>query len=91
MERETERHAGENGTAGKDAGAPGEREWYSRGYLPHRDAVGLTQSITFRLADSLPGERLKQWEQELASLPENRRLVERARRIQPKFRSCPLV
>jgi len=82
MERETERHAGENGTAGKDAGAPGEREWYSRGYLPHRDAVGLTQSITFRLADSLPGERLKQWEQELASLPENRRLVERARRIQ---------
>ena len=29
--------------------------WHSRGYLPHLDAAGLTQSVTFRLADSLPG------------------------------------
>jgi REP element-mobilizing transposase RayT len=28
--------------------------WYSRGYLPHLDTPGLLQSITFRLADSLP-------------------------------------
>ncbi len=28
--------------------------WYSRGYLPHLDVPGLLQSITFRLADSLP-------------------------------------
>ena len=37
-------------------------EWYSRGYLPHRDKPGLVQHITFRLADSLPYnvlERLK--------------------------------
>jgi hypothetical protein len=26
-------------------------EWRSRGYLPHRDSIGLLQSITFRLAD----------------------------------------
>lgn len=30
--------------------------WYSRGYLPHFDVPGLQQSITFRLADSLPAE-----------------------------------
>jgi putative transposase len=30
--------------------------WYSRGYLPHLDTPGLLQSITFRLADSLPKE-----------------------------------
>lgn len=37
-------------------------EWYSRGYLPHRDKSGLIQHITFHLADSLPLnvlERLK--------------------------------
>ena len=28
--------------------------WYSRGYLPHYDSVMVLQSITFRLADSLP-------------------------------------
>src|SRR3954451_14371796 len=27
---------------------------HSRGYMPHFDAEGFTQSITFRLADSLP-------------------------------------
>lgn len=38
-------------------GAP-HREWHSRGYLPHFDHPGLVQSITFRLADSLPAELL---------------------------------
>ena len=28
--------------------------WYSRAYLPHLDAPGLLQFITFRLADALP-------------------------------------
>ena len=37
-------------------------EWYSRGYLPHRDRMHLVQSITFRLADSIPLEKLKKWE-----------------------------
>lgn len=30
------------------------REWYSRGYLPHFDQPGLLQGVTFRLWDSLP-------------------------------------
>lgn len=36
--------------------------WYSRSYLPHCDAPGLIQAITFRLADALPKavlERIK--------------------------------
>jgi len=37
-------------------------EWRSRGYLPHRDRIGLLQSITFRLADSLPQEKLRELE-----------------------------
>ena len=45
-------------------GAP-HREWHSRGYLPHFDHPGLVQSITFRLADSLPAEKLAQWQAEL--------------------------
>jgi putative transposase len=31
--------------------------WYSRGYLPHCDAVGLVQHIVFGLADSIPPGR----------------------------------
>jgi hypothetical protein len=46
-------------------------EWYSRGYLPHRDAKELLQAVTFRLADSLPREKLTLLEEELLNLPEN--------------------
>lgn len=34
------------------------KQWHSRGYLPHCDVPGLIQSVTFRLADSLPAEVL---------------------------------
>lgn len=37
---------------------PTHKFWHSRGYLPHCDVPGLLQSITFRLADSLPVEVL---------------------------------
>ena len=30
------------------------KDWHSRGYVPHFDQPDLVQSITFRLADSLP-------------------------------------
>jgi len=40
-------------------------EWHSRGYLPHLDRIGLLQSITFRLADSLPQEKLRELEKEM--------------------------
>ena len=42
-----------------------EHEWHSRGYLPHRDRLGLLQIITFRLADCLSQEKLKELEEEL--------------------------
>lgn len=38
--------------------------WHSRGYLPHCDTPGLLQTITFRLADSLPASVLDRLLQE---------------------------
>jgi len=35
--------------------------WHSRGYLPHLDAPGLIQAVTFRLADALPRNILEAW------------------------------
>jgi putative transposase len=43
---------------------PTHKFWHSRGYLPHCDVPGLLQSITFRLADSLPVEVLHRLLQE---------------------------
>lgn len=40
-------------------GFPG---WHERGYLPHRDEPGLTQFVTFHLADSFPAELRSEWE-----------------------------
>ncbi len=80
---------GSSSNAGGDAGAPGNgvpsnppREWYSRGYLPHRNAWDIHQSITYRLADSLPRTKLKSLEAELADLAENQREAERRKRIE---------
>ncbi len=39
--------------------------WHSRGYLPHIDQPGLVQAITFRLFDSVPGDVLEKWKEEL--------------------------
>jgi REP element-mobilizing transposase RayT len=60
--------------------------WHSRGYLPHFDAPGLVQSITFRLADALPLKVVEGWRQELEidrHTPANdRRMTELLRRIE---------
>src|SRR5881628_1032539 len=40
----------------------GFRGWNERGYLPHRDEPGLTQFVTFRLADSFPEALRSEWE-----------------------------
>ena len=40
----------------------GFRGWHERGYLPHRDAPGLTQFVTFHLADSFPAALRSEWE-----------------------------
>ena len=52
--------------------------WHSRGYLPHFDSGKIVQSVTFRLVDSLPQEKLKILEEQLSSLPNT--LAERERR-----------
>ncbi len=44
------------------AEAQGFLGWHQRGYLPHRDAPGLTQFVTFRLHDSMPASRRGEWE-----------------------------
>ncbi len=49
--------------AAKPAPVPQPRHlgWHSRGYLPHCDAPGLIQAVTFRLADSLPRSQSAVW------------------------------
>ncbi len=67
-----------------DVGAPGvgAPEWYSRGYLPHRERKGLLQTITFRLADSLPQEKLREMQKELSLFPADRQDAERRKKIE---------
>jgi hypothetical protein len=43
-------------------GLPG---WSSRGYIPHYDAEGKIQHVTFRLTDALPMEVIEKWEEDL--------------------------
>ncbi|MEW6037043.1 MAG: DUF1156 domain-containing protein [Pseudomonadota bacterium] len=48
------------------AQAPG---WYRRGdkHPPHYDIPQLTQFVTFRLADTLPKDKLAEWKEDLAT------------------------
>ena len=69
-----------NGKAEPGYGAP--KGWYSRGYLPHLDAPGTLQFITFRLGDSLPQTVLKQVEEELRQIPVSIRERERRKKIE---------
>lgn len=56
----------------------GFRGWHERGYLPHRDEPGLTQFVTFHLADSFPAALRSEWETMLG-VEDNR---ERRRRLE---------
>lgn len=53
------------------------KEWRSRGYLPHWEAGEVAQSITFRLADSLPTVALEELERQLRLLPPDEISAER--------------
>jgi putative transposase len=44
----------------------GFKGWNTRGYLPHFDAPGVRQFITFRLADSIPPKLKHEWLQILS-------------------------
>lgn len=61
-------------------GAP--RGWYSRGYLPHYNSPETIQSVTFRLADSLPQSKLREIENELADSPPGKIDAERRKKIE---------
>ncbi len=47
--------------AGRPRSQSEHRGWHSRGYLPHFDSQELVQMVTFRLADSLPREKIETW------------------------------
>jgi len=63
-------HTHTPGNAEPQLGNP-EAHWYSRGYLPHFDRIGTLQSITFRLADSLPQSKLDQLQEIIEALPDD--------------------
>jgi putative DNA methylase len=56
--------------------------WYSRGYFPHFDGEGMTQHVTFHLADSLPQHVLNGWREELQLLSAKDAERKRRTRIQ---------
>lgn len=66
--------------------APGHRPprgWHGRGYLPHFDAGSeYAQSVTFRLADSIPEHVRRGWEEELRNRPVPKRELELHRLIE---------
>src|SRR5690606_37679863 len=56
--------------------------WYNSRKLPHFDGPSVTQFISFRLADSLPSDRLRQIKAELRALPLAQQGVERRRKME---------
>jgi REP element-mobilizing transposase RayT len=76
--------------ANREIGVPREKNgaarvsgavWHSRGYLPHFEGSEATQHVTFHLADSLPQTVLLRLDAELKSLPEEKREVERRKKV----------
>jgi REP element-mobilizing transposase RayT len=51
-----------SGASPPELGRRGFHGWHERGYLPHRDEPGLTQFVTFHLADSFPVALRSEWE-----------------------------
>lgn len=58
------------------------RGWHCRGYLPHFDGGQIAQTVTFRLADSLPERVLAQWELELSHMKTREADIERRKKIE---------
>ena len=59
-------------------------EWHQRN-LPHRDKEGLIQSITFRMADSLPQSLLKEIKVKLSSLTDDEKQLEKRKLYQAQL------
>ena len=78
MPNRAEQPAGE--TPALQRGGP--RGWRYRGYLPHFDGGEMWQTVTFRLADSFPTDRLEAWKWELRLLSKEQADQELHRRIE---------
>ncbi|HZS06033.1 MAG TPA: transposase [Blastocatellia bacterium] len=63
------------------AGRTGTPRRYSRGYLPHFSGEEVTQTVTFRLVDSMPQVVLERWREELKHLAQKDYDRERRKRI----------
>lgn len=73
-----------------DEEAVGFRGWHSRGYLPHFDAPGLIQFITFRLDDAMPAARRSVWEAMLQIEEERERLIRIEAYLDKGYGACSL-
>ena len=70
------------GSADRLVGIKKAKEWYNRGYLPHRNKSGLLQMITYRLADSLPEEVLTRLNNEIKLLPSEKQDPAKRKKIE---------
>lgn len=69
--------------AGLEAGTPRQNKgWYKHGNLPHYDAGNAYQSITYRLADSLPKAKLDELAEELRNVDPKYMEAERRKQIE---------
>jgi putative transposase len=68
----------------------GFRGWYSRGYLPHFDAPGVRQMITYRLHDAMPASRRHEWEALIAIEEERERRIKIESYLDAGYGECHL-
>lgn len=62
LQRVVERQRATSPQLTRDEKIKGFQGWNERGYIPHRDEPGLTQFVTFRLADSFLVELRDEWD-----------------------------
>ncbi|MEO6994075.1 MAG: hypothetical protein ABI273_10620 [Lacunisphaera sp.] len=77
--------------ASNPAATPAPLGWHSRGYLPHCDELSRLQSITFRLADSLPKDAAACLDEQLRLAPEGLRAKTRRHQIEAWRTPAPVV
>ena len=71
--------------------ALGFRGWHTRGYLPHFDAPGVVQMISFHLGDALPQEHRREWESILQLKDERQRRTRLEEFYDQGYGACELA
>jgi REP element-mobilizing transposase RayT len=72
----------------ESADTQGFKGWHSRGYLPHCDALGVLQFVTFRLYDSLPEKIIARWKEELEIISSQRLKSELTAVLRERTEEC---